>query len=189
MRKLIVLTALLTFSPALAQEAPAAKPAVAAAEAKATEAPSKPAEAPKAEAPAATAAAPAAAPAEDLSPQEVVALGKTILDAAKGGNWGIVVASVLMLLLWVLRKFVLKKIPSSYMPWVAAGTGVAGAVAANLQAGQPWMDAVMSGFMAGAAASGLYSLVGKKLLGGAPAAPAKEEEPAEEDAGSSSEAS
>ena len=180
--QLLILLCLVSGTPAFADEAPAAPVA-------ATVVVEAPVAAPaKAEAPAAP-AAPAAAPAEDLSPQEVVALGKTILDAAKGGNWGIVVASVLMLLLWVLRKFVLKKIPSSYMPWVAAGTGVAGAVAANLQAGQPWMDAVMSGFMAGAAASGLYSLVGKKLLGGAPAAPAKEEEPAEEDAGSSSEAS
>ena len=165
-------------------DAPAAAPAAAAAEA--PKAPVAAVEAPTVEAaPAAKAEAPAVAPAQDLSPQEVVALGKTILDAAKGGNWGLAVAGILMLLVWVMRKFFLKKIPSSYMPWVAAGVGVAGAIAANLQAGQAWGGALMSGLMAGAAASGLYSLIGKKFLGTS-SAPAKEEpadEPADTEAG------
>ena len=166
-------------TPAFAEEAP--KAAVAAAEAP------KAVEAPKAEAAPAAKAEAAPAAAKQMSPEEVVALGKTILDAAKGGNWGLAVAGILMLLVWGLRKFFLKKIPSSYMPWVAAGTGIAGAVAANLQAGQAWGEAILSGLMAGAAASGLYSMIGKKFLGGPVAAeePAAEEEEEEAVAGES----
>ena len=50
------------------------------------------------------------------------------------------------------------------MPWVAAGMGAATAVAAALQAGSDWMAVVSAGLMAGLAASGLWSLGGKKLM-------------------------
>jgi hypothetical protein len=101
------------------------------------------------------------------------------MEAAKGGNWGLALAGILMLLVWVLRKFVVKTLSPAAMPWVAAIAGVVGAVAANVQAGESWGTAVMSGLMTGAAASGLYSLVGKKFLGTSSAS-SESEESAEE---------
>ena len=174
------ITAVLAFllvSTAYADAPAPAAPAVAAAPA----APAAPAVAAVAAAPAAPAVAAApAAPAVELSPEEVVALGKLVMEAAKGGNWGLALAGILMLLVWVLRKFVIKTLSPAAMPWVAAIAGVVGAVAANVQAGESWSTAVMSGLMTGAAASGLYSLVGKKLLGTA-STPAAPEESAEEE--------
>ena len=104
---------------------------------------------------------------EELSPEEVLAIGTWVIKAIRGGEWGLAIAGILMVLVWVIRKFIFLRLPSSYMPWVAAGLGAASAIAANLQAGQPWLAALISGLMVGLASSGLWSLIGKKLLSAA----------------------
>jgi hypothetical protein len=55
-------------------------------------------------------------------------------------------------------------LPAWVRPWVAAGLGVAGSVVAVLIAGGDWPSALVTGFMTGSAASGLWSLVAKHAL-------------------------
>jgi hypothetical protein len=95
---------------------------------------------------------------------EVVELGKQLIDAAQGGEWGLAIAFGLMIAIWVVRRFFLKSVKASLLPWVAAGLGVLAGISAAVAGGVEWLPAIMQGVFTGTAASGLYSLVGKHLL-------------------------
>jgi hypothetical protein len=89
-----------------------------------------------------------------------------IVDAAKGGQWGVFASLAIMILVFLATKvpFVQDWLPSAARPWVAAGAGVLGAVAATVLTTGDWVQAILSGFLTGAAASGLWSLVGRHVL-------------------------
>ena len=107
----------------------------------------------------------AVAPAVDpKTVTEVVELGKQLIDAAQGGEWGLAIAFGLMIAIWVVRRFFLKSVKASLLPWVAAGLGVLAGISAAVAGGVEWLPAIMQGVFTGTAASGLYSLVGKHLL-------------------------
>jgi hypothetical protein len=98
-------------------------------------------------------------------------LVKTIVEAAKGGKWGLFASLVIMLLVWGATKTPLLKkwLKGPTKIWVAAVAGVLSAFATNVfvgaQAGQiDWFAAVSSGLSVGLAAGGLWSLVGRKIL-------------------------
>lgn len=55
-------------------------------------------------------------------------------------------------------------LPAWVRPWIAAGLGVAGSIVAVLIAGGDWPSALVTGFVTGSAASGLWSLVAKHAL-------------------------
>lgn len=113
----------------------------------------------------------AAAPASDNVGEIVQAL----IAAFRAGDWNIVAATVLMLAVWILLKSpVGNAIGSKAKPWIAASMGVVGAVVANFFSGGDWLSAVLSGLTVGAAASGLWSLVGKSLFGSSDAEDSEE---------------
>lgn len=119
------------------------------------------------------AAAPAAdAPADAVEPPDVPDIGEDVggfidelVNAFNAKDWGILAGLIIMALIWILKKFVWKALPLAALPWVSAGAGVAVAVATGLAAGLIWWKAILNGLTVGAAASGLWSLVGKHVFG------------------------
>lgn len=97
---------------------------------------------------------------------ELGGLIKGAVDAAKGGDWALLVSMAIMILVFLATKVPLlsKLLPDPAKPWVAAGAGVLSAVVATAMTTGDWLQAVLHGFVTGAAASGLWELVGRKLL-------------------------
>ena len=93
---------------------------------------------------------------------------KKLVDAAKGGQWGLAAALALMLLVYLMKRFALKdRLPSKLVPWAAAGMSMAGYVAASLLVdGVTMSDAVLGGLLTGAAAVGLWEMLFKHLMKG-----------------------
>lgn len=106
-------------------------------------------------------------PAEIESDEEAMDTVSQLVAAAKEGHWSLVVAFSIMLLVYLLNRFgVASKLGQKAVPWVAAGTGVLGYVAAYLMVeGATIVDGVTNGVMAGAAAVGLWELLFKHFLG------------------------
>lgn len=112
---------------------------------------------------------------------------KWCLEQFQQKNFMPAIGGFVMILVYAFNKLFKDKVSPKALPLLAAGLGCLLAVATNLAsmaAGnkpQDWLAAIATGFMAGAAASGLWSLLGKKaaeLLGlekpQAPAAPPAE---------------
>ena len=101
------------------------------------------------------------APAEDFGE-----LLNMLIEAAKGGEWSIFVAALIMVLVFLATKikFIDNLLPAKAKPWVAAVAGVLGAVATVAMTTGDWLQAVLSGLVTGAAASGLWELIGKRFL-------------------------
>lgn len=89
-----------------------------------------------------------------------------LIEAAKGGEWSIFVAALIMVLVFLATKikFIDNLLPAKAKPWVAAVAGVLGAVATVAMTTGDWLQAVLSGLVTGAAASGLWELIGKRIL-------------------------
>jgi len=107
---------------------------------------------------------------ENSDAGDVVAVVQAIISAGKNGQWSLLVGLCLMLLVFLMTKFkfmgatLLSKMPSSAIPWVAAGLGIVGSVAAELIAGQlVWYLALPNGIMIGAGAVGLWELIGQHV--------------------------
>jgi hypothetical protein len=133
-------------------------------------------------------------PASIESDEEAMAAAKALIEAAKGGQWSLVAGLAIMLLIYLMGRMNLLeriKVPKSATPWVAAGTGILGYVAAALLVeGASLVDAISGGFMVGAAAVGLWEMAFKQMLKGAKAGePEMEDGAAEEDEKNASEES
>lgn len=102
-----------------------------------------------------------AAPEADVS--EFVQM---MITAAKGGEWSLFVAALIMVLVFLMTKvkFIGDLLPSAAKPWVAAVAGMLTAVATTVITTGNWLTAALAGFTTGAAAAGLWSLIGKKIL-------------------------
>jgi len=94
----------------------------------------------------------------------------TLIDAATQGQWVVVAGAAVMVLVAVIQwgaKTFAKRIPAKAMPWVSAAAGTLSGVGLGLLTAKiAWWQAALGGLVAGAAASGLWSLVGKHLLRG-----------------------
>lgn len=99
--------------------------------------------------------------------EEAVEAAQGLYAALQAKHWSLALGFGLALLVFVLRKVkVLAKVPAKALPWVTAALGIVGYISAALMTdGVSMMDAVMSGFMAGAAAVGLWEMVLKNFLG------------------------
>lgn len=107
---------------------------------------------------------------ENSDAGDVVAVVQAIIDAGKNGQWSLLVGGILMLLIFLMTQFkfmgatAMSKLPKAAIPWVAAGVGILGSVAAELIAGElVWYLAVPNGIMIGAGAVGLWELIGKHI--------------------------
>lgn len=112
----------------------------------------------------------AAAPAADAE-ADISELVNMMITAAKGGEWSLFVAALIMVLVFLTTKikFLDNLIPNKAKPWVAAVAGVLAAVATTVITTGDWLQAVLSGLVTGTAATGLWELVGKRFLKKKPA--------------------
>lgn len=88
-----------------------------------------------------------------------------LLAAGKAGEWAIFAGLLLMLLIWVARKFVFPRVEGPAVAWATAGVGTLAYIAVALAVGTPVLSAIVTGFMTGAMASGLWELIGRATLG------------------------
>ena len=190
MRQVILVLSILMFAtPLLAEEAKApevkaapakvlkvAQPATEAAPAAAVEA--KPVEA--ATAPVSDVKPAEAAPAADAKPvlkvvekadpipddpEEVILLIEQLVKAAQAGQWQLFVGLLLTLIVWILRKFnIIKFMPDKAIPWFAAGIGMLGYLGVSLASGLALLPAILQGLLVGAAAVGLWEMIGQHFL-------------------------
>jgi uncharacterized integral membrane protein len=109
------------------------------------------------------AVAPVVATADEGDVEQIVEDVTLLVDLFKDGQWSLAIGLLLTLLVMVFRKFIVKYIPSKYLPWVAVALGVLGSVGVGLSAGVIWWKAILQGFIAGATASGLWELLFKHL--------------------------
>jgi uncharacterized membrane protein YcjF (UPF0283 family) len=166
MRKLLVpfaLLVLLLSVPVFAEDATEA-PATDIVEAVEETAPVEPAAPEEAE--------PAPEPVEPEEPETEEEAAETVsllVAAFNVGAWPVVVGLIIMLVVWAVRRFALKKIDEKWKkatPWVAAGLGILSCIGVSLAAGtMVWWRALIDGFVSGISASGLWELIGKHLLG------------------------
>lgn len=100
----------------------------------------------------------------------VLQMGKTIVEMFQSGQHGPAVAGIIMIIVYFLQSLLKDRLPKSALPWFAVLVGVLTAVSAQLvalavgAAPMSWVSAILQGAMAGAMSSGLWSLLGKKLL-------------------------
>ena len=92
-----------------------------------------------------------------------------IIEAIRSGQWGLAVASAITVLVWLGRRVGLAGFARSHAALWSAGLGTLAAVGVALAAEQPmtasaWLVALAHGVEQGAAASGLWSLVLKRVL-------------------------
>lgn len=72
--------------------------------------------------------------------------------------------SLLLMLMTFIIGIIRKDIPAKYLPWIAAVIGIATNIVSAIIGGVEWDRAVFSGLFQGAAAAGLWSMVGKYIL-------------------------
>lgn len=120
----------------------------------------------------------------DLDTEDLNQFIQMMLTAAKGGEWSIFVAALIMVLVFLATKikFIDNLLPAAAKPWVAAVAGVLAAVATTVITTGDWLKALLSGLVTGTAATGLWELVGKRLLKKKKPAPAEETPAPEGDA-------
>jgi drug/metabolite transporter (DMT)-like permease len=95
---------------------------------------------------------------------------KWIVQQFNDRNYGAGVAGIIMVLVYVFNRYFVKSIKPSLLPWVSVAIGVLTSIAtklAGLAVGSntvDWFSAIGMGFVAGATASGLWSLLGKHVV-------------------------
>lgn len=102
--------------------------------------------------------------AEPASPTEAIGMLPALINAIKASNWGMVASLLLMLLVYGLKSWVIPNASAGWSAFLAAFLPVVGMLAASLYAGQPILQSLLSALFVGAAASGMWEWVGKKVL-------------------------
>lgn len=101
---------------------------------------------------------------ETLAPTQEGTYLTWVVKAVKSKNWPLLAGVILMLLLFLANKLGLKeKVNKKYIPWIGVIVSVLGSVGTMLITGILWYEAVIQGFLVGAAASGLWELLKDKL--------------------------
>lgn len=85
------------------------------------------------------------------------------ISAIKDKNWTLLVGLILTFLVLILDKLVNVRqwVGTKGLPWVAASLGIVTHLGVALVNGVGWWDAILSGFISGATAVGLWELVFK----------------------------
>lgn len=96
---------------------------------------------------------------------------KWIMEQFAQKNYAPAVAGIIMIATFFFNKFAADKLPVYAKPWISAALGIVMAMVAKvigMAAGASTPDllqAILTGFMAGASASGFWSMLGKHFLG------------------------
>lgn len=100
---------------------------------------------------------------QGVDPQDTRSILSAISVAAKGGHWALLIGLVLMLLTRLFNALLKSAIPSTVLPWVAIGLGIATEVVFSIAYKAHWIDVIIGGIVAGLVAAGSYSAYGKYL--------------------------
>ncbi len=99
--------------------------------------------------------------------EEAPGIVMKLIQAIQDKDWKLMVALIIMLLLVIANSIVMKFLPDDKrkiaLPWIAVGTSCLLFSASVLIAGGSWWDAILAGFVTGAAATGLWELVGRHI--------------------------
>lgn len=96
---------------------------------------------------------------------------KWIVEQFQAHNYAPAVAMLVMVVTFLFSKLLASKLPRAAMPWVSAGIGVLIAMATKVlgmamgASTTDLLSTLVQGFVAGMTASGMWSMLGKKLLG------------------------
>lgn len=114
---------------------------------------------------------PALAFAQESAPEGLDAVG-ALIEAAQGGKWSLFASLLIMVLVWAATKAPIVKdwIKGEAKIWTAAVAGVLAAVATSVYMGHvsgavDWLSVVVQGVTVGLTAGGLWSLIGRKVMG------------------------
>ena len=91
-----------------------------------------------------------------------------LISAAQGGQWSLFASVLIMLLVWLATRapYLRDLIKGEAKIWVAAAAGMLAAIAASAIVHKgDWLKAILAGLSVGLAAGGLWSIVGRKILG------------------------
>jgi hypothetical protein len=100
---------------------------------------------------------------EIKSADEAITQAKSVKKYAQEGNWRMLIATVLFLLVFVIRKL-WDAIPSKYLPWAVAGVALALSTADGLVSGESVMEIITGGIETSTMAGGIWGLL-KPFLG------------------------
>lgn len=90
----------------------------------------------------------------------------SIKTAYAAKEWGVLVGFILMLVVFLIVKFLWKTLPVAWIPYMSIAFGVLGDVGWQLAiGGQVWWRAILAGLTSGATATGMWELLGKKIFG------------------------
>jgi len=101
----------------------------------------------------------------DDAPGETVG---AIISAFKEGRWGAAIGLLIMLLVWITRKFIWTVVPKKVLPWLTLGLAMVVTVGVELLTGISWWKTLIDGFITGGSAMAFWSLLFKHILPGAP---------------------
>jgi hypothetical protein len=116
---------------------------------------------------------PVVAYAQDATPPEGVDLIGAIIEAAQGGEWSLFVSLLIMFLVYVATRApgIKDWVKGEAKIWTAAVAGVLASFATALFVdvaggdGVDWLNVIMQGLGVGLTAGGLWSLIGRKIMG------------------------
>lgn len=112
---------------------------------------------------------------------DLQAVQQFVAESFAKGEYSLGVAMTIMVALFAVSRMpkVAEKIKDrNVLAWISLGSGVLSAIVTNVLAGKDFKLAVIEGLMVGAAASGLWSTVGKTSFGQIGSKKAKAPEPA-----------
>ena len=98
----------------------------------------------------------------EADPDFIVTSAKWIIDQARGGNWGLALVALCLLVVFVVRKYFWKSVPKKWVPYLSLVAATGAAVLAALTAGVPVSEAISAGVMTGLAATGAWEAFGPK---------------------------
>ena len=99
------------------------------------------------------------------TPAEAFDLATLAVNAFRKKKYGVFTGILLMLMVFGLRRTKMAaRLPKEYAPWIACGLGILFSIGTVLAADRPPLTAITHGFVLGAAATGLWEMVGKYLL-------------------------
>ena len=92
-----------------------------------------------------------------VDPGETV---NTLISAAQGSHWALLVGCVLCLTVWVIRTFVWKSASPKFLPWLAVAIGATGCAGfALISDPGAWLNALVLGVNGGLSAAGTWGLL------------------------------
>ena len=87
-----------------------------------------------------------------------------IVQAARGGQWILFLATVLMITTEIVNRVLHYRIPKSILPWLVITLSIITQVLFTLAAGKSLLEAVGAGITIGFAACGGWSAFGKHMM-------------------------